>query len=170
MKRGPRSVKGGEIEMLGAKQFRNVGSALIESFEITLKDHTCRSAIAILSRRSCKRRLETRKLVDIALQEHHALAVQRVEIAIEKFGGELIVERMMRELRILQDLARQSSDLGIGRSFIKRLSRSQRKRANRKNQRATDRNDQPKWFQGDFHMIKTLGRDVFMNLSLTLLR
>src|SRR5215469_1124536 len=161
---------GGEIEMLGAKQFRNVSSPLIESFEITLKDRARWAAVAIASRRLCKRRLEMRKLVDIALQEHHALAVQSVEITIEKFAGELIVERMMCELRFLQDLARQASDLGIGRSFIKRLARSQRKRADRKNQRAADRNDRSKWFQEDFHIIKTLGSDVFMNLSPALLR
>src|SRR5215471_13535135 len=55
------ALVGGEIEMPGAKQFRNVRSTLIESFEITLKDHTRRAAVAIAPRRLCKRRLETRK-------------------------------------------------------------------------------------------------------------
>src|SRR5262245_58818872 len=159
-----------EIEVLGAKQFRNVRSTLIESFEITLKDHARRAAVAIAPRRLCKRRLETRKLVDIALQKHGVLAVERVEITIEKFTGEFIVERMMGELRFLQDLACQASDLGIGRSLIKRFARSQRKRADRKHQSAADGNDRPKWFQEDFHTTKTLGSDVFINPSPELLR
>src|SRR5215472_1421243 len=120
------ALMGAEIEVLGAKQFRNVSSTLIESFKITLKDHACRTAVAIASRRFCKRRLETRKLVDIALQKHDVLAVECVEITVEKFAGEFIVERMMCELRFLQFLARQATDLGIRRSLIKRFARSQR--------------------------------------------
>src|SRR5262249_320582 len=98
----------------------------IESFKITLKDHARRTAVAIASRRLCKRRFETRKLVDIALQKHDVLAVECVEIMVEKFAGEFIVERMMREFRFLQDLPRQRSDPGIRRRFIKRVARSQR--------------------------------------------
>src|SRR5262245_31323626 len=119
------ALVGREIEALGAKDFRNERSTLIESFEITLKDHARRAAVAIASRRLRERRLETRKLVDIGLQENHVLAVECVEITIEKFAGELIVERMTRELRFLQNLARKASDLGIGRSLIKRFARSQ---------------------------------------------
>src|SRR5262249_13632762 len=126
------ALVGREIEALGAKHFRNVGSTLIQSFEITLKDHARRAAVAIASRRLRERTLETRKLVDIGLQENHMLAVECIEITIEKFAGELIVEQMMRELRFLQDLARQAGDLCIGRSLIKRFARSQRKRADRK--------------------------------------
>src|SRR5215468_5806778 len=117
---------GAEIEVLGAKQFRYVSSTLIESFKITLKDHACRTAVAIASRRLCKRRIETRKLVDIALQKHDVLTVECVEITIEKVAGGFIVERMMCELRFLQFLTRQASDLSIRRSLIKRFARSQR--------------------------------------------
>jgi hypothetical protein len=45
-----------------------------------------------------------------------------------------------------------------------------RKRADRKHQRAADRDDRSKWFQEHFHIIKTIGFDVFMNLSSELLR
>src|SRR6516162_2896899 len=40
------ALVGGEIEMFSTKQFRDVRSTLIESFEITLKDHARRAAIA----------------------------------------------------------------------------------------------------------------------------
>src|SRR5215468_4649570 len=156
------TLVGAEIEVLGAKQFRNVSSTLIASCKIALKDHACRTAVAIALRRLCKRRLETRKLVDIALQKHDVLAVECVEITIEKFAGEFVVEWMMCELRFLEDLARQASDLGICRSLIKRFPRSQRKRADGKHQRAADRDYRCKWFQEDFHIVKTLGSDVFM--------
>ena len=136
----------------GAKQFRNVSGALIESFEITLKDHARRAGVAIASRGLRELRLETRELLDIALQENQVLAVERVEIAVEKFAREFIIERMMRELRSLENLAGQASDLGIGRSLIKRFARSRRKRADRKHQRAADRDDRSKWFEEDFHM------------------
>src|SRR5262245_13770455 len=92
------ALVGAEIEVLGAKQFRDVSSALIESFKITLKDHARGAAVAIASRRLCKRRLETRELVDIALEENNVLAVECVEIPIKKFARELIVEWVMREL------------------------------------------------------------------------
>src|SRR5262249_45837680 len=87
-----------EIEALGAKQVCNVSSALIESFEITLKDHPRRAAVAIASRRLRERRLETGKLIDIGLQENDVLAVEHIKITIEKLSGELVIERMMREL------------------------------------------------------------------------
>ena len=95
-----------EIEMLGAEQLSNVSRALIEPFEVTRKDHARRAAVTIATCRLRERRLEAREFIDVALQEDHVLPVERVEVTVEKFASQFVIERMMRKLRFLQNLAR----------------------------------------------------------------
>jgi len=62
-------------------------------------------------------------------------------------NGRFVIERVMRKLRFLQNLARQASDLRIGRCFIERLDWPQRKGAHGDDQRAADRERGAKTFR-----------------------
>jgi hypothetical protein len=93
-----------EIKMLRAQQFRDVGRALIEPLEIPLKDGASRAGVTGATSGLRERRAEAIKFADIALQENHVAAVERIEITVEEFAGEFVVERVMGELRTFQNL------------------------------------------------------------------
>ena len=116
------ALVGGEIELLRLQQFRDVRDALVEAFEIALENDLRRAGVAVAARGLRELRAEAREFVDVALQENHVAAVERVEIAVEKLARQLVVELVVGELRALQNLRGQRGHGGLRLCRVERFA------------------------------------------------
>ena len=60
-------------------------------------------------------RTEDVELLRIRLKKQHVGRVERIEVAVEEFRGQFLIEPVMRELGLFQQTGGDSRDVAVGR-------------------------------------------------------
>jgi len=103
-----------EIGLGGPQPLRAGGHHLPQSLQVTGKDRVGRPGLAGDQRVPHQQGAVGGKLVQVRLQEQRSRAIQGVQITIEEFPRELVVERAMRELLIGEKICGRARDIGFG--------------------------------------------------------
>ena len=94
----------GEVELLRAQQLGDVVDPLLQALQIPGEDGVGGGGVPGRARRLRQGGAVAGELVQVGLEEERAGAVQRIQVAIQELPRQLGVERMVRELRALQDV------------------------------------------------------------------
>ena len=133
-----------------ASSLGDVGHAFVEALEVAFENEVREAGVALFAGGFGERRAEAGELVEIALQEKHVAAVERVEIAVEKLAGQFVVELLMGELRAFENLGGERGDGGIGRLGIERIRVPEAERGDGGDQAGADREE---WERGIFSLV-----------------
>ena len=113
-----------EVELVGAQEVVDVGHLLLQALRGTGRrwraPRWCRPASRV-AWASVARYAANSSTSDCRKSESRP--VERIQIAIEEGAGQLAVERVVRELRVLEEGRREPRDVGLGGSCIGRTSR-----------------------------------------------
>ena len=109
-----------EFELRGPQRVGNVGGALLHPLEIPGEDGLGRLGIAGPAGGLRQRRTVRRELVHVRLQKEGPTSIQGIQVPIEQSGGQRAVERVVRELGMLQDAGGEARDVGFRRMRVGR--------------------------------------------------
>ena len=130
-----------------------MGHALVESLLIAFENEVRQTGVSFGARGLGQRRAELGELIEIALQKEQVVAVERVEIAVEKLAGELVIQHLVGKLRVFENLGGQRGGGGVGRLGIERIRLPETERSGGGDQRGADGNSRNDGREQGFHGV-----------------